>query len=314
MVQGIFSLAKAIRNRARSHAANFRDAGRSLGQQPVATLLSIAVIAIALALPAGLDLLVKNGRNLAGNWENARDFSVYLKADEPLSVAQALAVELEVQESIESATVINADDALLDFRAMSGLGDVLDGLGANPLPHSLIIRPQESASPALLEALATRLANRPDVDLVQIDTLWVQRLNAMLDFLRRLVMISGTLLVLAVIIIIGNTIRLDIQNRRDEIEVMKLLGASDSFVRRPFLYVGFWYGLGGGSVAMLLLLAGGSLLAPPAQRLLELYGSAQTLSGIDVTTVLVVLGGGVLAGWGGAWTAVARHLKRIQPG
>lgn len=302
-----------IRNWLRSHSSNFSSSALLLLRQPLATALSVAVIAIALALPAGLELLVKNGRNLAGNWESARDFSIYLQPGEPLAVAEALATELEAQNSIAGVQVISADSALADFRAESGLGEVLDSLGNNPLPHSLQVRPAETASPETLDALAARLGERPDVDTVQIDTLWVARLNAILDFLRRLVMIAALLLVIAVVIIIGNTVRLDIQNRRDEIEVMKLLGASDGFVRRPFLYMGFWYGVLGGLMALLLLAIAGLLLAPPVERLLGLYGAAQQLSGFDRNTLIAVMGGGVLAGWGGAWSAVARHLKSIQP-
>jgi cell division transport system permease protein len=149
--------------------------------------------------------------------------------------------------------------------------------------------------------------------MVKIDTEWVARLNAILDLLRRVVLMGSILLIIAVIIIVGNTIRLDIQSRRDEIEVVKLLGASDGFVRRPFLYIGLWYGLIGGLAALFLLLVGGWLLASPLERLIGLYGAELNLLGMNGATAGLVLGGGILAGWGGAWTAVTRHLAAIQP-
>ncbi len=153
-----------------------------------------------------------------------------------------------------------ADQAFEDFRAASGFGKALDALADNPLPNTLVVTPTLAASTAEgTEALKSSIAAMPDVEIVQLDTEWVQRLNAMLDVLRRIVWLTGALLGLGVALVIGNTIRLDILNRRAEIEVMKLVGATDSFARRPFLYSGIWYGLGGGLGALLVVaLAHGS--------------------------------------------------------
>jgi cell division transport system permease protein len=230
-----------------------------------------------------------------------------------VAAAEALATEMEAIDWIESARVESADTALAELRESSGLGAVIDALETNPLPHTVVVRPFEAAGPELLSDLAAKLEQRPAVDIVKVDTQWVQRLNAILDFMRRAMIIATVMLALAVIIIIGNTIRLDIQNRSDEIEILKLLGASNGFVRRPFLYVGLWYGLLGGVFALLILLVGGWILAEPLERLIGLYESDLQLLGADRTTALALLGGGVLAGWGGAWTAVSRHLSAIQP-
>jgi cell division transport system permease protein len=281
--------------------------------QPLANALTVAVIGIALALPGSLNLLVQNGRNLAGGWESARDFSVYLTPGIEVSVAEKLASELRNDASIATVTVIPADVALEEFRDSSGLGEVLETLEDNPLPHTLVVRPTDTAGGNELAIVADKLSARPDVDIVKIDTQWVERLNAILDFLNRVVALASLLLLVAVIIIVGNTIRLDIQSRRDEIEVLKLLGASDGFVRRPFLYVGLWYGLIGGAFALVLLIAGGWILAAPLERLIGLYDSEISLLGLDGTTALFILGGGILSGWGGAWNAVSRHLAAIQP-
>jgi cell division transport system permease protein len=295
------------------HFRNCIDSLTGFREQPIATVLTVAVIGIALALPASLNLVVQNGRNLAGNWESVRDFSVYMQPGTELQKAEATATELQRRDDIEAVTIISADAAIEDFREASGLGEVLDNLETNPLPHTLVVRPTETATVDGLAQLSQELSAREEVDMVKIDTEWVARLNAILDLLRRVVLMGSVLLVIAVIIIVGNTIRLDIQNRRDEIEVVKLLGASDGFVRRPFLYIGLWYGLIGGAVALLLLLTGGWILATPLENLLGLYGTQLDLLGMNAGTALLVIGGGILAGWGGAWVAVTRHLADIQP-
>jgi cell division transport system permease protein len=295
------------------HISNCIGAAKEMRSQPLATLLTVAVIGIALALPAALNLLVQNGRHLAGDWESARDFSIYLQPGTDLSTASDLMSELSTSDLIDTVMLIPAEKAIEDFRESSGLGDVLDSLEINPLPHTLVVRPMDDAAVDALTSLATELKDRAYVDIVKLDTEWVERLNAMLDFLRRIVVIASLLLILAVIIIVGNTIRLDIQNRRDEIEVLKLLGASDGFVRRPFLYIGLWYGLAGGLFALLVLTLSGWLLAAPLERLMGFYNSGPTLMGMNLATTLAVVGGGVLSGWGGAWSAVTRHLAAIQP-
>ncbi len=297
----------------RRHLQNALAALGQLRRQPVATALTVLVIGIALALPASLQVLVQGAQRFAGSWQDIRDFSVYLKPATTLPQARELARSLEKQPGVEDVRVIPADDALAEFRKDPAFGEVLTALEENPLPHTLVVRPAAEASTAQLDALRAELSGRNDVDLVQLDTQWLARLAAILDLVRRGVWFTAALLVGAVIVIVGNTIRLDIQNRRREIEVSKLLGASDAFVRRPFLYIGVWYGALGGAVALLVLAAGLLLLRGPLQRLLALYGSEFGGFGLRPATLLLVFGGGVLAGWAGAWTAVARHLSAIEP-
>jgi cell division transport system permease protein len=295
------------------HWRNCTGSLQDLRNRPLATLLTASVIGIALAMPASLNLLVKNGRSLAGGWEDARDFSVYLQVGTTLDVASDLATNIGNLAQVESVTLTDAEAALAEFRDESGLAEVLDDLDGNPLPHTLSIRPVDDLSVDQLDTLAGQLRDTPGVDIVQLDTVWVERLNAILDFLRRVVLLATVLLAVGVIIIVGNTIRLDIQNRRDEIEVLKLLGASDGFVRRPFLYEGLWYGLLGSLLAILLLLIGGWVLSAPVERLVGLYSANVQLLGLDGTTLLLVTVSGIIAGWGGAWSAVTRHLSAIQP-
>jgi len=295
------------------HRKNAVEAFGELLQKPVATALTITVIGIALALPAALNLLVKNGQGIADSFEGVRDFSVYMKPGVDIDVAEKLAGKLKAKGTIASVRLISADDALAELQEVSGFESALGALNTNPLPHTLVVSPTEMATTFQLQDLGRELQNQPGVDQVRIDTEWVERLNAILDLLNRSVSIAGLMLIAAVIIIIGNTIRLDIQSRRDEIEVLKLLGASDGFVRRPFLYEGIWYGLLGGGFGMLIIILSAGILAEPLETLTGLYQSNFALQGFDPATIGAMLGGGVLAGWGGAWTAVSRHISAIQP-
>jgi len=295
------------------HRENAVTAFHDMFKQPLASALTIAVIGIALALPAALSLLVQNGRAVAGSMEDVRDFSVYLQPGLPLEEADNLAAKLRLKALVDKVSVISADTALEEFRDSSGFDNAITALETNPLPHTLTVRPAAVADGDSLQTLAEELTANPLVDQVRIDTEWVKRLSAILDLLKRSVWIAGILLIAAVIIIVGNTIRLDIQSRRDEIEVYKLLGASNRFVRRPFLYIGICYGVSGGLFGLILLVISALILAGPVETLTGLYGSSFVLQGLNTLTMGSVLGGGILAGWIGAWTAVARHIAAIRP-
>ena len=304
---------RTINNYLSRHAQNCLGALGNMVRQPMASALTITVIGIALAMPSALNIIVRNGQVLAGNFEDIRDFSVYTKPGVTLSQAENLRKRLEEDGNVSSTKMISADQALETFRGDTEFGDLVSTLNDNPLPHTIVVRPMTDADPATLRSLKKVLHQDPLVELVKLDTEWVQRLNAILDLVRRAVWIATILLVGAVIVIIGNTIRLDIQNRRAEIEVSKLFGASDGFVRRPFLYTGFWYGLLGGIFAMLLLFVGMWLLRGPVERLVLLYGGGFEPFGIDGSTLLTVFVLGLIAGLSGAWSAVSRHLAAIQP-
>jgi cell division transport system permease protein len=296
-----------------AHARNCITALGKLSRTPIGTLLTITVIGIALALPAALLLMVRNGEAVAGGWDSVRDFSIYLVPGSDAALAEAMRDDLGARDGIESVQWITAEDALAGFRSEPGYGDLLDTLDGNPLPDTLVVRPSDSLTPEALSVLRAEIENREGVDQVRLDTAWIERLNAILDLARRGIWLVGGLLLIAVVVIVGNTIRLDIQNQRAEIEVSKLLGATDAFVRRPFLYLGFWYGFAGGLLALVILLAAVLTLSGPVQRLVALYGSNFQPLGADGATVLAVVASGLIAGLAGAWTAVARHLAAIQP-
>jgi len=293
--------------------ALFASLGR-LVRSPMATFLTLLVIALALALPVALRLLVVNAQAATGNFANAVDISVYLKTDVPLAKAQQLATAARQRRDVAAVTLIPADQGLEDFRNYSGFGDALGALKENPLPHVLHVRPQApDSSPAVLEALRRYFAAWPEVDVVQVDSEWVMRFNAILEVLRRVLLIAAVLLGVGVLAVIGNTIRLEIQGRRAEIEVTKLVGGSNAYVRRPFLYTGVLYGVGGALIAWGIIAVAVAVLGEPVAQLARLYGSRYALLGPSGEDVGALLGAGALLGWLGAWISAARHLRSIEP-
>jgi cell division transport system permease protein len=289
----------------------------SLGRmvnQPFATLMTMGVVAVALALPLFLNLFLVNVRVATGNWNDAFDLSVYMDKKAGSARVQTLAKQLRQREDVAAVRVITADQALTEFRENSGFGKALDALTDNPLPDTLVITPSLGAStPQGTDALKNAVAGMADVQAVQLDTEWVKRLHAMLDVMRRVVWLTGGLLGAGVVLIVGNTIRLDILNRRTEIEVMKLVGATDSFARRPFLYSGVWYGLGGGLMALILVAVAVVVLAKPVDGLARLYGSPFHLQGLGFITAIEVLALAVSLAWFGSWLAATRHIQAIEP-
>ncbi len=291
-------------------------AGQSLGRllrQPFSSLMIVLVIAVTLALPAALNLVVKNAAAVSGSWDNALDFSVFLNRNISAQDAGKLARLIEQRADVDAVQVITAEQALSEFKQQSGFGDAMDQLSQNPLPHTLVVRPSAANTTLSMVLLREELANLPETDLVQVDTEWVRRFHAILDILREAILIGSILLGTAIIVIIGNTIRLDIQNRREEIEVTKLIGASNAFVRRPFLWTGFWYGLLGGLLAIGLVLIGVRLLQAPVARLAGLYQGGIDLLSFELAEIGLIVGIGVFLGLTGSWFAAARHMRRIEP-
>jgi cell division transport system permease protein len=293
--------------------ALFGALGR-LVRAPLATMLTLTVIGVALALPAGLALVVNNLRNATGDFSNAVDFSVHFKLGTPIERVQQLATGARIRTGIESVTVKTADEALEEFRQASGFGDALAALEDNPLPHHLVVRPSKNASgPADVESLRRYFAAFPEVDIVQLDLDWVRRLHSLLDVLRRVLIVVVIVLGLGVLAVIGNTIRLEIQQRRPEIEVTKLVGGSNAFVRRPFLYTGIFYGLGGALLAALIVLGGLTYLDRAVGDLSAQYGSRFHLEGLGNSGFGILLGVGAGIGWLGALISTGRHLRQIEP-
>jgi len=284
-----------------------------LARQPFASLMIVLVIAVTLALPAAINLIVKNARTVSGSWDNALDFSVFLQPSLSANEADKLAQLIGQRADVDAVDLILADDALAEFKQQSGFGAALDQLTDNPLPHTLVVRPGPGNTSASLILLQEEINNLPETDHVQVDTEWVQRFHAILDIVRQAIAIGAALLGVAIVVIIGNTIRLDIENRREEIEVTKLIGASNAFVRRPFLWTGFWYGLLGGLLALALVYYGLYLLEGPVARLSGLYQSTIAISSLSLAECGAIIGIGVFLGLFGSWLTAARHMRRIEP-
>lgn len=297
---------------ARHARTSIASVGR-LFKQPFASLMIILVIAVTLAIPAALNLVIKNAHSVSEGWDNALDFSIFLRRDLSEDDARGLSKLIQQRADIASVELVTADDALEEFKQQSGFGDALDQLTDNPLPHTLVVRPGPANTAESMTLLQEELGNLPEADALQVDTEWVQRFHAILDIVRQAIAIGAALLGVAIIVIIGNTIRLDIQNRREEIEVTKLIGASNAFVRRPFLWTGFWYGLFGGLLALALVQYGLFLLEQPVARLAGLYQSGIVVLNLSAVEVLSILGIGVALGLVGSWFAAARHMRRIEP-
>ncbi len=280
---------------------------------PTTTIMTVAVIGITLSLPGGFYLFVKNIDAISGDFRSSSQISLYL--DLKLDEQRARAVEQEIGALPEvlSTRFISRDVSLEEFRQQSGFGKSIDTLSSNPLPHTIIVEPREQADTFAARNLLNRLQSMPEVEIAKLDTEWLERLYTILEIARRAVAIITLLFACAVLLIIGNTIRLDIQNRYQEIIVTKLIGATDAFIRRPFLYGGVWYGLLGGILSWLIVEIGYLAISGPLERLNLLYQSGFSLITFSVLDFIILITSSTLLGLAGSWIAVARHLNQIEP-
>ncbi|MBK8971762.1 MAG: cell division protein FtsX [Hahellaceae bacterium] len=296
------------------HRDTLKDSSARLLSAPFSTLLTVLVLAVAMALPAGLYVLLDNVRRVTEGMESASQITLYLKESLPPQRQELLLKQLNQDSRFGQIQLISSDQALQEFREYSGWGDVLDYLDTNPLPAVVVVRPlMTDTQPDEMERWLDDLRRLPDVESVQLDMQWVRRLYSLYDLLERGVAALALLLGVAMALIVGNTIRLAIENRREEIVVVKLVGGTDAYVRRPFLYTGFWYGLASALLAWNMV---GILLvwiSEPVGRLTELYASQFELRGLAFGDGLLLLMLGAGMGIGGAWLAVRRHLSAIEP-
>lgn len=285
----------------------FSSLGR-LAARPWATVSTLAVLGFALALPLLFWLLVDNARGLAGNVGQASAVSAFLKPDTDTAAVQTLATRLRARADVAAVAVKTPEQGLAEFRKHSGFADALEVLHYNPLPAVLIVDPRGDPG-----ALAAALRGDPAVDQVQYDAQWRQRLNAILALGQRGAQVLAGLLALAALLVIGNTVRLDIAGRSEEIAVMQLLGAEAGFVRRPFLYSGFWYGTFAGVLSLMLIGIVQVILAAPLARLGAAYDHAFAVHGVGLAQILIVLAASAALGWLGAWIAASRHIAQGLP-
>jgi cell division transport system permease protein len=285
---------------------------REIIHTPLPSAMTTTVIGIALALPTGLYVLLDNVQNISGEWGGVAQISLFLKSDVDEKQVHLLADQLLNQNEIASVQVIMPEEALAEYKKLSGFGEALTALEDNPLPAVLVIQPNNTDS-STTENLLEYLSKLPEVDIAQFDMLWLKRLFAIVKIVQRGVVLLAILLCLAVLLVIGNTIRLAIDNRHDEIEITKLVGGTDAFIRRPFLYTGFWYGLLGSLIAWLLIQVSFWLLQTPVKQLTSLYYSDFEMVTLNFFSSLTLIISGSSLGLLGAWLAVGQHLKQIQP-
>lgn len=296
------------------HFLAWQYAWRQLLKTPFAAFATVLVIAVVLALPSALFILLQNANQLTHYWDKGSHISVYLKLDVPPETAQSLQVELQRRADIKQVTYITPAQGLQSLEAAAGFGDVLQHLEKNPLPALLIVEPHLDGPMAAnsLTALLSNLRNLPEVDAAKMDLQWLQRLKAIITLLSRIVDGLSFFLILAVLLIIGNTLRLTMGTYRADIEVLRLIGATPAYIRRPFLYAGALYGLIGAILALLFIRIGLSYLQAPVDTLAHLYQSQFLLSGLSGSHIVGLCATGIVLGYIGARLAVAGHLKAVD--
>ena len=282
--------------------------------RPFATLLTCSVIGIALVLPTLLLILLSNIHFANLDWEGSAKVTLFLEQNVSALDAGTLSNRLESRQEIESVLFLDKDKAIIDFKNQFQLDSVVEFLDENPLPHALIVTPSEELeSVKEIEELMSTLEQLPEVESGLLDALWIQRLMSITTFLERVVLLLAVMLAMAVLLILGNTIRLAIENRKEEIAVLKLVGGTRAFVCRPFLYMGMLYGAGGSLIAVILTQIILAVLYSPIEALAHSYQSSFHLSGLGFDSTLLLIVFGTALGWIGAWLAVRRHLDEIEP-
>lgn len=277
----------------------------------LATLLMFIVMGVTLSLPGTLYVIVENLNRLAGSMQTDPQISLFLKLDADSGTAAAIGAKLDAHPAVREHRFISKDTAWEQMQQDAETTAVSASLEKNPLPDAYFVTP-EPLQPNEIEALQTELQQWEGVEMAQLDTSWIKRLNALLQLGKKGILVLVALLGIALIVIIGNTIRLQILTQREEIEVSKLIGATDSFIRRPFLYAGTIYGLGGGLVAWLLLIGIIRLFNLSIADLAELYASGYRLDLPALETGIAIIAGTVILSWLGSYIAVNRSLAQLD--
>ncbi len=296
------------------HRQTAKESARRLVQAPWSTFATCLVIGIALALPSGLYVLLKNVEDLSDGWQGAAQITLYLRDAVNEADGKKLAGELSSRDAVATADYVTREQTLAEFKHQSGFGEIIDSLDSNPLPAVItVVLADLPDLPKLSEQLLAELDQLEPVESAQLDLAWLQRLYQMMELGRRFAWVMAALLALGVVLIIGNTIRLSIESRRAEIVVVKLVGGTNAFVRRPFLYYGLWYGFGGALCASLVLLIAYYWLQTPLTALATLYANEADFSGLGLRDTLLMWLTACVLGVFGAWLAVAQHLGAIEP-
>ena len=294
------------------HWYAFVLAFKRLAGAPLGNLLSIIVIGIAFSLPAGVYVLLENLQAFSAQVSGAPQLSLFLKLDADSDEVAQIGARLKEHPQVASFEFISRESALEQLKQGSGLADLVDGLERNPLPDAFVINAR-SPSPTTLEGLRAELQKWPRIEHIQLDSAWAKRLDALINLGRLAVLMLAALLSFALVAVTFNTIRLQILTKRDEIEVSKLIGATNGFIRRPFLYFGAIQGMAGGVAAWLIISLGIHLIDDDLRNLTRLYAVDLSLYHLSPEDSLTLLLFSACLGWVGAWLSVANHLWQIEP-
>ncbi|MBQ0725531.1 MAG: permease-like cell division protein FtsX [Cycloclasticus sp.] len=302
-----------LRSYIRIHLHTFFASLGRFYRAPFNFMMTVSVIAITLSLPSGLLVSITNLKSLSDQIDLNNNISIFLQQSVTFQQAVDLSQLLENDDKIANTTLISKQDALQEFRQYSGFGAAIRVLNDNPLPHVIQITPIANVNNSTqLQQLVTQLEQQPSIQLVQMDMGWLSRLQGILDIAQRAVILITVLLGFAVLLIVSNTIRLELQNRRDEIDITRLVGATRSFIMRPFIYSGFWYGFLGGVLACILVNLSVWLLDGPSSSLAQLYSSSFTIDYMTISHALLWVLFSILLGIVGSWIVVSRYLSELE--
>jgi cell division transport system permease protein len=298
------------------HLQTFFGALGDLSRNPFSSILSITVIAIALALPGSLFATLDNIYRFTDEFEHGANISLFLEPGTSIDNAEQLKLSLTEHPMIKHLNLVTPEDAMLEFKQRSGLRDALDSLSNNPLPFVLVVYPEDeiARSPAKLTSLIDELGKLEIVELSQYDLEWIKRLTSLLELATRAVWVIAFILGLGVFLVIGNTIRLAIVNRQEEIRIIKLIGGTNAFVQRPFLYTGMLQGLFGGIIALVIIYLLFAYISAPAGALSMVYGMSFALEPLRIVPALVLVSSGAVIGWLSARITVGVYLRQFEPG
>lgn len=281
----------------------------SAARAPTTNFITCLIIGIALALPTILFVSLKNAEAISGSFQQTMQISLFLKKNTTETAALALIRDLETHTGVQSARAISPADGLQELQKQAGFNDAVATLQENPLPWVIVVLPAEKyRTPQQLDQLEQYFRESPLVENVQLDMLWVKRLNMLITLAHRISYALAIFLGIAVLLVVNNTIRAATQAHHKEIEVIKLIGGTHAFIRRPFLYTGMLYGLLGGTIAWTLVYLLTLALRTPADQMAKLYASQFTLMGLGFSNSLILIAFSILLGWVGSWFAVTRHL------
>lgn len=308
------SLGGRIRATLSQHIHQFSASFFELWKTPFATLMTILVLGIALSLPTVFHVLYKNVERVSGEWDSASEVSLFLKKGISEERVQVLINKLGLYNDIETVTYISRHQALEEFKEMSGFSKALNYLDENPLPDVLVVIPVHSAmNTAGSKLLVAKLEREQDIDLVRVDIDWIEKLQAIFYLVVDVVIGIATLLLLSVLLIVSNTIRLNILNQRTEIEVLKLVGATNSFIQLPYIYVGAWYGFLGGVIAWLFSLILVLWLQSGMESLMGVYQMQFEIITLTIKESIILVGIGSFLGFIASFVSVKQYLVKIEP-